>query len=98
MPVHKPKSFHIDKRAATIAASGDGAADELLTPREVAEWFGVSPAWLALTRDRGDGPPYERITPTIIRYRRDKVLAWLDARSHRSTREYRGGRKAEAVA
>jgi hypothetical protein len=95
MPVHQPKTFHIDKRAAAIADAGAGDDDELLSPSQVADWFGVSHQWLADRRDAGDGPPFERITPHIIRYRRDKVRAWLDARSYRSTREYR---KAEAGA
>jgi predicted DNA-binding transcriptional regulator AlpA len=95
MPVHQPKTFHIDKRAAAIADAGAGDDDELLSPIQVADWLGVSHQWLAHRRDAGDGPPFERITPHIIRYRRDKVRAWLDARSYRSTREYR---KAEAGA
>jgi hypothetical protein len=33
--------FHIDKRAAEIAAS-PGSDDDLLTTRQLAEWFGVS--------------------------------------------------------
>jgi hypothetical protein len=98
MPVHQPKTFHIDKRAAAIADAGAGDDDELLSPSQVADWFGVSHQWLAHRRDAGDGPPFERITPHIIRYRRDKVRAWLDARSYRSTREYRGERKRGAAA
>jgi predicted DNA-binding transcriptional regulator AlpA len=89
MPVHKPRSFHLDKRARSIANAGTGDGDELLTTDQVAEWFGVSCQWFEHRRNAGDGPPYERIARSIIRYRRSKVRAWLDARSHRSISEYR---------
>jgi hypothetical protein len=101
MPKNRPipTKLHLDKRAAAIADAGAGGDDELLTPNQIADWFGVSLVWLARARDGGYGPPYERIGPHTIRYRRDKVRAWLDERSHRSTREYsRGARKAEASA
>jgi predicted DNA-binding transcriptional regulator AlpA len=84
-----PKTFHIDKRASTIAALPISLNDdELLSTSEMAQWFGVSHQWLEVRRHRNDGPPYERLGPRCIRYRVGKVKAWLDARSHRGTREY----------
>jgi hypothetical protein len=92
-----PKRHHLDKRAANIATSNDGSADELLTTEQIAEWFGVSIQWLEIGRLRGYGPPYERIAPRVIRYRRGKVRKWLDGRSHSSTAEYRDNpRRVEA--
>jgi predicted DNA-binding transcriptional regulator AlpA len=83
----KPKKFHIDKRASAVAAA-PGNDDELLSTQQMAAWFGVSHQWLEIRRHRNDGPPFERLGPRCVRYRRDKVKAWLDERSHRSTEEY----------
>ena len=83
-----PKSFHLDKRAASIAAASPDD-DDLLSTNETALWLGVSIQWLEIGRNKGYGPPFERLGPKTIRYRRDKVRAWLDERSHRGTAEYR---------
>jgi predicted DNA-binding transcriptional regulator AlpA len=84
-----PQSHHIDKRAPVIlAASTADSDDELLTSRQLAQWLGVSQTWVEIGRVRGYGPPFERLGPHLIRYRRAKVKAWLDERSHRSTAEY----------
>jgi predicted DNA-binding transcriptional regulator AlpA len=81
-------NFHLDKRADLIAAAGVGDSDDLLTTKDMARWLRVSTQWLHRARAAGYGPPYERIGPHCIRYRRSKVLSWLDARSRRSTAEY----------
>jgi hypothetical protein len=81
-------NFHLDKRADLIAAAGTGDGDDLLTTKDMARWFRVSTQWLHRAREGGYGPPYERITPHCIRYRRSRVRAWLDERSQRSTAEY----------
>jgi predicted DNA-binding transcriptional regulator AlpA len=83
-----PKKFHIDKRADAIAATATGNDDDLLSTEQMSAWFGVSSQWLEIRRHRGDGPPFERLGPRCVRYRRDKVKAWLDQRTHRSTEEY----------
>ena len=42
---------HLDRRAHQIAAVDQGGSgDDLLTTAEVAQWFGVSEAWLAIGR------------------------------------------------
>jgi predicted DNA-binding transcriptional regulator AlpA len=89
-------NFHLDKRADLIAAAGVGDDDDLLTTKDMARWLRVSTQWLHRARAAGYGPPYERIGPHCIRYRRSKVRAWLDERSHQSTAEY--ARTAEASA
>jgi hypothetical protein len=81
--------FHIDKRAGSILAVGHGSDDELLSTGETAGWLGVSTQWLEIRRSRGGGPPFERISPRTVRYRRDQVRKWLDQRSYASTEEYR---------
>jgi predicted DNA-binding transcriptional regulator AlpA len=99
------KMHHLDKRAAAIAGAAAGEdEDELLTTPQVAEWLGVSEPWLEIGRHKGFGPPFARIAPKIVRYRRGEVLAWLHERTHRCTQEYatkkpsaRARRSAEAA-
>jgi predicted DNA-binding transcriptional regulator AlpA len=85
-----PKTHHLDRRADAIAEQGKegGTADDLLSTPEVAGWFGVSKEFLENARHRGYGPPFIRIGPKRIRYRRGDCLQWLDQRTHRSTSEY----------
>jgi predicted DNA-binding transcriptional regulator AlpA len=85
--VYVPKKFHLDKRANEIAAAM-GGDDELLNTKQMATWLGVSEQWLEVRRVRGDGPPYERLGPRLIRYRVGKARQWLDERAHQSTQEY----------
>jgi predicted DNA-binding transcriptional regulator AlpA len=77
---HRPRSFHLDKRAPGLitAAPPDGS---MLTTIQLAAWLGVSCTWLEGARVRGDGPPCERLTPRLIRYDVDKVKAWLARRA-----------------
>ena len=56
----------------------------LLTPKEAAERFKVSPSWLAKARMRGDGPPYIQIGRSI-RYAEAALVQWLKARQRLST-------------
>jgi hypothetical protein len=83
------KRFHLDKRAELILkATADADADELLSTKETAGEIGVSEVWLNKRRLHGDGPPYERVSPHIIKYRRSKLRAWLEDRSFTSTSQY----------
>ncbi len=83
-----PHKHHIDKRASAIAATTTAADDELLTTPQCAAWLGVSAPWLEIGRHNGYGPPFLRLAGRLIRYRRDQVRAWLDARTHACTKEY----------
>ena len=68
------KRFHLDKRAALILkATADADAEDLLSPKEAAVELGVSEVWLAKRRLHGDGPPYERLSPHCIKYRRSRI-------------------------
>jgi hypothetical protein len=87
--ISKPKSFHLDKRVASIIASSTGDDEELLTTEEEAAWLQVSVQWLEIGRCKGYGPPFERLGPKTIRYQRGKTRRWLGQRSHASTAEYR---------
>ena len=68
-----------------IAEAAQGAPDDLLSTRAVAEWLGVSIQFLEIGRHRGYGPKFVRIGPARIRYRRADVLAWLEERTFAST-------------
>lgn len=90
---NSPK-FHLDKRAAQLAATTiiqpvQASDDELLTTKQTAAWLGVSEQWLGNRRANGDGPPFERMSDRVIRYRRGTVRGWLDQRSHLAIAEYK---------
>jgi predicted DNA-binding transcriptional regulator AlpA len=90
-----PKKFHLDKRAAGLAAEvDDDNADDLLDTPETAAWLGVSVEWLENARSRDFGPPYVKMSPRRIRYHRGIVKEWLFERVHRGTSEYDTGRHA----
>jgi predicted DNA-binding transcriptional regulator AlpA len=82
------RRLHIDKRADQLVQQGGGLSDDMLNTTEVAEWFGVSTQFLEIGRHLGYGPPFIRLTPRIVRYRRDDVLDWLRERQHHRTLEY----------
>ena len=80
---------NLDVRADRIAAEQAGRpADDLMTTGALAAWLGVSHQFLHLGRVRGYGPPFVRIGPKVVMYRRADVLAWLAERTYRSTAEY----------
>lgn len=84
-----PTRHHLDKRAEEIAAlEADQSDDALLSTQSVAEWLGVSVQFLEIGRCRNYGPPFVRVSPRMIRYRRGDVVAWLRERKHASTAEY----------
>lgn len=87
------RRLHIDKRTAQLVAQANGDGDDLLNTTELAEWLGVSTQFLEIGRHQGYGPPFIRLTPKIVRYRRDDVLDWLRERQHHRTLEYTNTRR-----
>ena len=87
-PGTNPGSMHIDKRAGRLLADpiSEGPDDELLTTEQVAEWLGCSTQFLELLRGRGTGPAFVRISPRIVKYRREAVWAWLRWRERMSSK------------
>jgi hypothetical protein len=77
-----PRSHHLDKRASVIADSGAGDPDDLLTSRDVAHWLGVTEQWVETGRVKNYGPPFTRLSPKVIRYRRGDIVKWLRSRTH----------------
>jgi predicted DNA-binding transcriptional regulator AlpA len=87
------RRLHLDRRVeAIIAATGEGSDDDLLTTLQVANWLGTSPQWVELGRAKGYGPPFMRIAPQVVRYKRSAILAWLKDREFTRTSEYRADR------
>jgi hypothetical protein len=87
-----PLRHHLDRRASELIENGAGISRDLLTTEATAEWLGVSSQWLEIGRSKNYGPPFVRLSPRRIRYRRDDVVAWLRERTYRATAEYGGGR------
>jgi len=84
----KWQRFHLDRRADQIADAAKGPADDLLTTREIAYWFGVSEQWVTLGQRENYGPPYVRPYPEIIRYKRGEAIKWLRGRARLVANEY----------
>jgi len=83
------KNFHIDKRARQIVDFvNDGDPDETLDTTQTAQLLGVSHQWLEIQRCKTGGPPFIRLAPRMVRYRRADLVKWLKARTHLTTAEY----------
>lgn len=52
--------------------------DEYLTTEEVAAWVKVAPSTVCRWRLAGRGPRVTWLAPTLPRYRRTDVAAWLE--------------------
>jgi len=52
----------------------------ILSTNQVAAMCSLNPMWFFLARKNGGGPPYMQVSPRVVRYDRDVVLAWW--RSH----------------
>src|SRR5262245_41809758 len=77
-----PKNHHLDKHAARLIATTTGAADDLLTPEQVADWLSVGLEWLDQARARGYGPRPTKFSRKHVRYKRGDVLRWLRDRTN----------------
>jgi excisionase family DNA binding protein len=66
-----------------------------LTPRQAADWFGLSVRTLDRYRASGEGPAFHRFGGRI-RYLREDLQAWADARRHTSTAADGGGDRPES--
>lgn len=81
---------HLARRARDlIERSTTGDDDTLLTTPEVAKWLSISAATLEIWRFKGLGPRFVRPSPTLVRYRRGDVLAWLATITFDSAAQYR---------
>jgi predicted DNA-binding transcriptional regulator AlpA len=62
---------------------------KMLTTSEVAELLCVSRRTVEDWRLRGDGPPFVRLTPGVVRYKPSTLAAWCDQREMLSTSDTR---------
>jgi predicted DNA-binding transcriptional regulator AlpA len=84
-----PRRHNLDRRASKIADEAKNKSnDELLTTKQLAEWFGVSEQWLEIGRGKNYGPKFIHLAPKVVRYRRGDCLAWLERRTFACTTEY----------
>ena len=85
----KPKQrFHLDRRADHIADAGKGPPDQELTAKEIADWLGVTEAWVLTAKRENCGPPFIQPYPEVTRYRRGDVIKWLRGRARMVANEY----------
>lgn len=91
------KSSSFNNRAPYSAASSTEVSspsasaksdDDLLDPREMAVDLYCSKSYLDKLRCYGDGPPYIRLGPRKILYRRGDGRSWAAARRFDSTSQY----------
>jgi predicted DNA-binding transcriptional regulator AlpA len=59
--------------------------EPLMTPQEVADYLGMSPAQLAQMRYNGTGPTYMALSPRKIRYTETALREWLVSRQRTQT-------------
>jgi predicted DNA-binding transcriptional regulator AlpA len=86
---HTHRRRHVDRRAEQLLDQvAEASDDELLSTKQMADWFGVSQQWLTHRRHFGGGPPFERLSDKVVRYRRSTVRKWLDQRIYLRTRDY----------
>jgi hypothetical protein len=96
-------AHHLDRRAEQLLAfeppglghNNPPADDDLLTSKQVAEWFGVSLGWLEIGRCKGWGPDFVTLGPRSIRYTRGALKKFLRERTDASTTT-RANRKRKA--
>jgi hypothetical protein len=84
----KTDRLHLDRRARNLATVTDGDDDDLLTQREMAAWFAVTPDWMIDARLKGYGPPYIEVEPLVYRYRRGTARLWLKGRERTRAEGY----------
>jgi hypothetical protein len=85
-----PSRHHLDKRADELAISvaSNGQPDDLLRSGTAAKELGVSEQFLTIGRSRGYGPPFLRLSKSVVRYRRSDLVEWLNQRLYHCTSEY----------
>lgn len=79
MPSHEQQvADSVDPASASPAAAVN--AEEWLTPERAARHIGVAKVTLARWRVTGEGPPFHRPKPRMVRYSRRALDEWLGAR------------------
>jgi hypothetical protein len=78
----KPKRHLFDRFASEILPFvEDGDPHDLLEPEYIAAKLRVSDEWLDAGRANKFGPPFVRLSSSVIRYPRGKFIQYLKSRS-----------------
>lgn len=72
-------------RAAATTLDTDNA--RIYRPPDAGALLGLTASTLAKMRCRGDGPPYVKLSPRAVGYRREDILKWIAERVVGSTSE-----------
>lgn len=86
-PAATPNSVHVPPMTVEAVEAGIKASSPglLLSPSDVAALLGVSRRTLDGWRMTGEGPPFVKVSPQIIRYRADALAQFIDERTRRNT-------------
>ena len=57
------------------------------SPKQAADWLGLSPSTMAKLRLSGDGPVFIKLGARRVGYRQVDLEAWVNAHVRRSTSE-----------
>ena len=66
----------------------------LLSRIEIEAEYGISRRWLELAAISGEGPPFIKVSPRMVRYRRNQLEKWLNDREFDNTTQLTGQRKS----
>ncbi len=58
---------------------------ELIPETEAADFLDLTPRSMQAMRQRGDGPPYFRLSARSVKYTRFRLKRWYDSRLRSST-------------
>ncbi len=58
---------------------------ELISETEAADFLDLTPRSMQAMRQRGDGPPFFRLSARSVKYTRFRLKGWYDARVRTST-------------
>ena len=58
---------------------------ELIPETDAADFLDLTPRSMQAMRQRGDGPPFFRLSARCVKYTRFRCKAWYDARMRSST-------------
>jgi predicted DNA-binding transcriptional regulator AlpA len=59
----------------------------LLSPSQASEYLGISERLLRASRQKGEGPPFVKLSRQIVRYRPEDLEAWVASKCRTSTQE-----------
>ena len=66
----------------------------LLSRDEIEAEYGISRRWLELAAISGEGPPFIKVSPRMVRYRRNQLEKWLNDKAFDNTAQLSGKHKS----